>query len=299
MNTDYLRSLLEVVSRGSFSEAARSLGMSQPTISFHVQRLEEEANAKLLDRQGGRVVPTDAGRAFVRFAERVLAEQEALRGSLSILQKEVGGRLSLGASTIPGEYILPRMLGAFLKRYPAVEAAIIVADTSMIVDKVQAREVDVGFIGAEVKRRGLVVRRLQDDEVLLLTPPDHPFARRKSIRVADLEGQALVAREEGSGTQRSLEQLLKGAGFSLRRCRWQLVVGSSQAVITAVEAGVGLGFVSALAAEKSIALRRARTVSLQGLPLKRGIYYAYPDKHAGTRLLQTFLAYLAEASPAG
>jgi len=299
MNTNYLRSFLEVVRRGSFSEAARALGVSQPTISFQVQRLEEEASAKLLERQGGRVALTDAGQALARFAERVLAEQEALQESLSALQKGVSGRLSLGASTIPGEYILPRMLGAFLKAHPAVEATVLVADTSVIVDKVQAREVDVGFIGAEVRRRGLVVRRLQDDEVLLLAPPDHPFAQRGSIGVGELEGQALVAREKGSGTQGSLERLLKGAGFSLHQCRWQLVVGSSQAVITAVEAGAGLGFVSALAAEKSLALGRVRAVSLRGLPLRRGIYYAYPEKHTGTRLLQAFLAYLAEASSGG
>ncbi len=297
MNTDYLRSFVEVVRRGSFSDAARALGVSQPTISFQVQRLEEEASAKLLERQGGRVALTDAGTLFLRFAERVLTEESGLRESMKTLRKVIGGRLALGASTIPGEYILPRLLGAFLQRYPAVQATIAVADTSIIVDKVQAREVDIGFIGAEVKRRGLVVRRLQDDEVLLLAPPKHPFAKRGSIRVEDLEGQPLVVREEGSGTQRSLEQLLKARGFNLGRARPQLVVGSSQAVITAVEAGVGLGFVSAMAAQASLALGRTKSITLKGLSLKRGIYYTYAEKQADTHLLQTFLAFLAEAAP--
>ena len=226
MNLAYFRSYLEVVKRGGFSEAGKALGLSQPTVSFHIQRLEEELVAKLLERQGGRIVVTAAGLEFQAFAEKVLQEQLSLQERLGALQEEVAGMLSLGASTNPGEYILPRIVAEFRRLYPKVSANISIADTAEIVEKVLGRQCDAGFVGAEVKRRGLDVQKIAEDPLLLIAPPDHPLAGRSSVSMAELEKQDFVVREEGSGTQKTVEELMHASGMNPSRLKGAVIAGS-------------------------------------------------------------------------
>ncbi|MBI2305368.1 MAG: LysR family transcriptional regulator [Chloroflexi bacterium] len=290
MNLSYLKTYLEVVRRGSFSGAARALSISQPAISFHIQRLEEEMGVKLLERRSGRVEMTAAGKDFHRFALKVAAEDEQLRARLVAQQEEVAGYLSLGASTIPGEYIVPLLVAAFQGRYPQVRASIAVADSARVVDMIVNGDGDMGFIGAPMARRPLRMAKLAQDEIVLVTAPGHPLAQRPEVALAELPSQAWVGREEGSGTQWSVEQQLRQRG--LGTLHFVLVVGSSQGVVAAVEAGAGIAFVSRLAAEKSLALGRLRQVAVEGLTLRRDIYYIYHQRFTTSRLTREFLAFV-------
>ena len=288
MNLTYFKSYLEVVRRGSFSEAAKALGLSQPTVSFQIQRLEGELATKLLDRQGGRIVVTAAGQEFRAFAERVLQEEKALQERLAFLHDEVAGTLSLGASTNPGEQIVPALLGDFRRLYPKVTSRILIADTAEIVEKVLARESDAGFIGAEVKRRGLAIKQVAVDPLLLVAAPDHPLSAQRSVKLETLEEFDFVVREEGSGTQKRVEELMQKAGLSPAKLKRVLVVGSNQAVMTAVEAGVGLAFASQKAASRSLELHRVRAIPIEGVEWVRGIYFIHPSNPVMTRLFQEF-----------
>ncbi len=294
MNLSYFRSFAEVVKRGSFSEAGKALGLSQPTISFQIQRLEGDLSVKLLERQGGRVIMTEAGKQFLAFVERVMSEQIALQERLSVLRTEVVGRLSLGASTNPGEYILPHILGEFRKRFPKVEAVISIADTAEIVDRVMDRQYDAGFVGAEVKRRGLVANKIKDDELVLIAPPGHPLTGKKSVSLSDVEKEDFVLREEGSGTQKTVEQLMVAAGLQPSHLKIALVAGSNQAVITAVEAGVGVAFASRMAASRSLQLGLVKVLPLKDLSWKRGIYFIRPSVPIETKLLQELSVFVEE-----
>ena len=292
MNLAYFRSYLEVVKRGGFSEAGKALGLSQPTVSFHIQRLEEELVAKLLERQGGRIVVTAAGLEFQAFAEKVLQEQLSLQERLGALQEEVAGMISLGASTNPGEYILPRIVAEFRRLYPKVSANISIADTAEIVEKVLGRQYDAGFVGAEVKRRGLDVQKIAEDPLLLIAPPDHPLAGRSSVSMAELEKQDFVVREEGSGTQKTVEELMHASGMNPSRLKGAVIAGSNQAVVTAVEAGVGLAFASRMAAARSLELKRVKAVPLEGASWVRGIYFIRPSRPIETKLLKEFSSFV-------
>ena len=290
MNLEHLRTLVSIVEHGSLSAAARAKRISQPAVSKQVQRLEAELGQTLLLRAPRRrVALTPAGERVLAFARQTLAHYEALEQELAALQTVVHGRLSLAASTIPGEYVLPSLLAAFRAEHPQVEVQMTVSDTAEVVGKVLAEEADLGVIGSTIQRSGLHLERLVSDELVLAVPPDHPFARRKQVSVADLAGQPLILREKGSGTQRSMEAALASVGASIPRQDVVMVLGSSQAILQAVAQGLGLGFVSARAAAQAQAAGRLACVGLKDVDLRRGLYLAYLPRRVTDPLVSRFL----------
>jgi len=282
MNLDHVRSFLEVIKRGSLSEAARSLGVSQPAVSNQIKGLERELGTRLLIRgERGVVSLTAAGEMFLAFARQVVAAHEEME-------------LVIAASTTPGEFVLPQLLTDFKARYPQVEAQVAIADTGDVVEKVLARECDIGFIGAPIERPRLTLVPLIKDEIVLAVYPDHPFAGREAIRLEELQGQRLILREEGSGTRRSLEQLLAERGETLPEDNVVLVLGSTHAVIEAIQARLGIGFVSAFAVSRLQASGQLCTVSIEELSLSRDLFVAYEEGQLSTRLRQEFLAFARE-----
>jgi DNA-binding transcriptional LysR family regulator len=292
MNLDHVRSFLEVIKRGSLSEAARGLGVSQPAVSNQIKGLERELGTELLIRgERGVVSLTAAGEVFLAFAEQVIATHEEMLQQLNHIKEEVSGELTIAASTTPGEFVLPQLLTDFQARYPQVEARVTIADTGDVVEKVLARECDIGFIGAPIERPRLTFVPLVKDEIVLAIYPDHPFAGRKAIRLGELQGQRLILREEGSGTRRSLEQLLAESGKTLPENNVVLVLGSTHAVIEAIQARLGIGFVSAFAVSRLQASGHLCTVPIEGLSLTRDLFAAYEEGQLSTRLRQEFLAF--------
>lgn len=292
MNTEYLKTYLEIIRRGSFSEAARSLELSQPAVTFQIQKLERELGTRLLDRREGTVTLTPAGEEFRHFAERIIEEEAALTERLHRLSGEIGGKLMLGASTVPGEFILPKLLGEFHQRYPAVEVSLSVADTDMVVEKVLTHQCDVGFIGAQARVGNLQSIKFIEDDILLVVPPSHPFARRSAVRLEELKGEQWISRETGSGTQQSVRQMLEGAGYDWKNWMKASVFGSTQAALSAVEAGLGISFISRFAAEKGLELDKIRSVPIEKLTLKRDLYIIYQEQRMATGLLKEFLSFV-------
>ncbi len=292
MNLDHLRTLVSVVEQGSLSAAARIRRISQPAVTKQLQRMEADLGLALLIRGPRRQIElTPAGERVVAFARRILGEYEALEAELATLRSVRRGTLELAASTIPGEYLLPRLLADFRQRYPEVVVEMTISDTATVVDRLLANEADLGVVGSDLRRPGLKLERLLDDEVVLAVPPHHPFARRKEVDVRELWDQPLVRREEGSGTRRSVEAALDAAGQPLSLQNRALTLGSTQAVLQAVVSGLGIGFVSARAASQLVQDGRLASVSLRGVNLCRSLYLAYLPQRAGDPLLAHFLAF--------
>ena len=295
VNLDHVRSFLEVIKRGSLSEAARALGVSQPAVSNQIKGLERELGTELLIRgERGVVSLTAAGEEFRAFAEQVVAAHEEMLQRVDHLKEEVSGELVIAASTTPGEFVLPQLLSDFKARYPQVEAKVTIADTRDVVEKVLAHECDIGFIGAPIERPHLTLTPLIKDEIVLAVYPDHPFARREAIRLEELQGQRLILREEGSGTRRSLEQLLAEREEKLPENNIVLILGSTHAIIEAIQARLGIGFVSAFAVSRLQASGQLCTVPIEELSLSRGLFVAYEEGQLSTRLRQEFLAFARE-----
>ncbi len=290
MNLDHLRTLLAIVEHGSLSAAARARRISQPAVTKQVQRMEGELGLTLLVRGPKRQAElTPAGERVLAFAREMLGRYEALERELAGLKAVGRGTLSLAASTIPGEYVLPAMLAAFRAQYPQVQVHMTVSDTADVATRLLADKGDVGVIGSTVRQPGLRLERLVGDEIVLAVPPSHAFAERERVSVDELRVQPLILREEGSGTQRSVEAALRAAGLSLPRDRVVLVLGSTQAILQAVAQGLGLGFVSARAAAPAQADGHLACVRLAGVDLRRDLYLAYLPQRAGDPLVARFL----------
>jgi DNA-binding transcriptional LysR family regulator len=295
MNLEHLRTLISIAEEGSLSAAARARRLSQPAVTKQVQRMEAELGLALLDRGPKRQAElTPAGERVVAFAREMLARYETLEGELAVLKTMEQGMLSLASSTIPGEYVLPGLLAAFRAQYPQIEVEMTISDSADVANRLLATKADIGVIGTTLRRPGLRLERLIGDEIVLVVPQGHAFARRERIAVEELEGKPLVLREEGSGTRRSVEAALTASGITLPKYKVALVLGSTQAILQAVAQGLGLGFVSARAAAQAQADGHVACVGLEGVDLHRDLYLAYLPQRAGDPLVARFLHFARE-----
>jgi DNA-binding transcriptional LysR family regulator len=292
MNLEYLKTYIEVVRLGSFSEVAKRLGLSQPAVSFQIQKLERDLGVRLIDRSQRQVTMTEAGKRLLDFARSIEGEWEQLKSDIDRLREEVTGELAVAASTIPGEFLLPRTLGEFRALHPGVTARMAISDSLTVIGGVSEGAYDVGFCGVAPESGDLESVVVASDELVLIVFPEHPFAARGDILVADLEGEPLIFREETSGTQASLKVMLMGAGLNLKKWVPSLTLGTPQAVISAVEAGAGIAFVSNLAAEKSLALGLVRQVTVRNLSLRRDFFCVYRRERIVSRLLEEFISFV-------
>jgi len=292
MNLEYLKTYLEVVKLGSFSEVAKKLSISQPAVSFQIQKLERDLGVRLIDRGQKTITLTDAGKRLFRFAEVVEKEQTRLTRDLEQLREEVTGDIIIAASTIPGEMLLPSILGEFRALHPAVCARVEVSDSLTVISGVQGGDYDVGFCGIAPEGKELHYFKVAEDEIVLIVFPAHSFAGRKKVSPLELEGEPFIFREETSGTQRNVNQLLAKAGLDIAKWSPCLVLGTSQSVVSAVESKVGIAFVSSLAIKKSLALGLVKQVSVEGIKLKRDFYCIYRRERVVSRLLSEFIAFV-------
>lgn len=292
MNLEHLRTLVSVVEHGSLSAAARARRISQPAVTKQIQRMESDLGLALLVRRPKHEVETTpAGQRVVAFAREMLEQLENLEQELAELKAINQGTLYLAASTIPGEYILPQLLAAFRAEYPQVDLALSISDSAEVVNHLLADEADVGVIGSAERRPGLRLERFLRDEVVLAVPPGHPFADRDEVALEELQGQPLILREEGSGTQRSVEAALQAVGFHLPREQAVLILGSTQSILQAVSQGLGLGFVSAMAAAPLKDVGRLSCTRLQGVDLVRDLYLVYLPERIADPVVARFVQF--------
>jgi DNA-binding transcriptional LysR family regulator len=235
---------------------------------------------------------TEAGKRLLKFAESVKKEHEYLLYDLERLREGIEGDLIIGASTIPGEFLLPPLLGEFKTLHPAIKAEIIVTDSLRVISCVNDHAYEVGFCGIKPEEKDLDYFVVGEDEITLIVPPDHQFTQRAKVSFVELQGEPLIIREKTSGTQRSLETLLVEHGLSLSALTPHLVLGTTQSIVSAVESGMGIAFISDLAIKKSTALGLVKQVAIADLRLRRDFYCVYHKKHATTRLLEEFISFI-------
>jgi len=292
MNLDHLKTFQEVVRLGSFSEVAKKLAISQPAVSFQIQKLEHELGMRLIDRSQRAITLTAAGKRLLRFAESIESERERLQNDLEQMREEVSGELLIAASTIPGEFLLPPLLAKFKQMHPAVRIQVDISDSLTVINGVRNNSYEVGFCGMAPEGQDLASFKIASDEIVLIVFPDHPFAQRGEVSPADLEGEPLIFRETTSGTQRNLENYLSRAGLDPGKWAPHLILGTTQAVVSAVAAGAGIAFVSNLAIHRYLAPGLVRQIEVSGLRLSRDFYIIYRRERVVSRLLEEFLSFI-------
>lgn len=278
MNVSQLRTFISVVDHGSFSEAARLLGISQPAVTMQIQALEADISATLLDRGYRKVELTEAGHVLAPYARRVLDELDRARQSIESLSTTVTGRLAVAASTTPGQYLLPRILGGFLKLNPEVGVTLRVYDSADVVAHVEAGEADLGMTGAEVHGARVIYEELGCDDLALICPANHPLASRVSVPFSELTDEPFIVRELGSGTRIAAEAVIARSGVDPAELDVVMELGTNEAIVSAVEGGMGLGIVSIQVARKAIDLGTVSLVKGSGFPVQRPLFLVLPRR---------------------
>ncbi len=276
MNVTQLRAFVTVVEHGSFSEAARVMGLSQPAVTMQIQGLESDLGATLLERRYRRIEMTEAGRALLPYARTVLGQMEAAREEVERLADQVGGHLRLAASTTPGQYVLPRLLGPFLRAHHDVSVSIHVADTTEVLQLVEAGDAHVGVTGAMIPGARVSYEAMGTDNLVLISSPDSHLVKRDDLTLDDIAEEPFIVREPGSGTRMVFEEALRSGGIDPAELRVVIELGTSEAVISAVEGGMGVGVVSHWSADKALQLGTVVEVAAPGFPVTRPFYVVAP-----------------------
>jgi DNA-binding transcriptional LysR family regulator len=293
MDTRQLAAFCEVVERHSFSDAAARLGVTQPAVSQQVRALEQRLGTQLLDRSGRRVEPTEAGLRLYRGAQRMLALEEQLLEELGEPEGPLRGTLEIGASTGPAAIALPLLLCEFQRENPELHVELSVSDTQSVVELVADRRLELGIVGAARRHRSVAFEPFFRDEVILITPPGHPFAG-KTVALEELSQGPLILMQQGAGVRQMVEDELRKSGRRLRDLDSPLELGLQESVRSAVQAGYGVSFISRRAVESDLAAGTLAEARVRGLDLAREISIARAAGRAGSAAAQAFVSFARE-----
>jgi DNA-binding transcriptional LysR family regulator len=292
MDLRRLEIFVKVAELGSFSRAGDALFLTQPTISEHIRALEDELGVQLLDRLGRGTVPTRAGRLLLGYAQRMLALGREARQAIDHFQGRMTGELVVGGSTIPGEYVLPALIGQFKRKYPEISTCLLIGSSQQVSDWVEEGRVEVAVIGAPPATRALESAALMADELVVIVPADHPWARRAAVDLASLMKEPFLVRERGSGSREALERALRDHGVELSAFRLAGEMGSTQAVKQAVRAGVGVSLVSRRAVRDECRANLLVCLTVEGLAVTRAFYRVTHRDRSRSPLAQAFVEFL-------
>jgi LysR family transcriptional regulator, transcriptional activator of the cysJI operon len=261
----------------SFRKAAEQLYLTQPAVSLQIKALEEDLGVQLFDRTGRQIALTGAARILLGYAAQsgellLHAEQE-----IASLHGVHAGNLALGASTTIAQYVLPHLLGEFCRRHPRMHPTLISGNTEKIVDAIEKQTIALGFIEGPAQSRHVKTEPFLKDELVPIVSASHPWAARNATPETELASAPLLMRERGSGTRRVVEMALERHGLKRSALKIAMELDSTEAIKSAVEAGLGIGFVSRSAIAKDLRLNHSiRVVAIDGLKIRRDFLLAYP-----------------------
>ncbi len=279
---------------GSFSKAAEELDISQPAVSIQVRELEKSLGCALMHRMRRGLQLTDTGKTVFGYTQRIFSLAQEMQGAVQDIQGLKSGRLTIGSSTTPGEYILPFAIGQFRQRYPGVEVALSIYNTQQIVEKIHNRELDLGMAGAPVSSDGLASFPYVFDEIVIIAAPGHPLFERKRLTLDDLVGQDFIMREQGSATRRAAESVLEGQRISVNVV---MELGSNEAVKRAVAAKLGVGIVSKFGVIPDSMAGFVKVLKVEGWQCRRPLTVFYRDEKHLPAAQRAFLRFLREEKP--
>jgi DNA-binding transcriptional LysR family regulator len=293
MNFKKLEAFISVLEKRSFSEAATALKSSQPAISIKIKSLEEELGIELLDRGRSGVHPTRAGILVYQTAKEIMGRWGQLEDDLLGFQDTLTGTLTIGASTIPGTYLIPGWIKKFRTLYPKVDVKIEINDSRKILNKLFDHQIDVGIVGLHQQSAKMITKAVASDSLVLIVSVEHEISQSSQLDFNLLKKYDLVLREEGSGTRKEMEEYLEINGSSLADFNSSISIGSSEAVISAVEAGLGISFISKLAAVPAVKANRVKMIETLK-PYQRNFYFSTLSESENRPIIREFTNFLAK-----
>ena len=274
----------------SFTKAAEALHMTQPAVTFQIRQLEDYFNTRLFDRTHNRISLTSAGHLVKGYSDQILSLYSEMDNEVRKLTGDVLGPLVLGASTTIGEYVIPSILGEYQAKFPDVAVRLHVANTDGVLHMVESNEIDIGIVEGPVGNKNLVSKVCWDDELGVVTPPNHPLTEHSVSAVDALFQYPFISREEGSGTRNVIVDYLESAGHDTSDLNLTMEFGSPESIKSAVAAGLGISILSVATLDKELELGMLSKLSLDP-PLTRPFSIVYQRQKFRLRAMDEFLEF--------
>ncbi len=288
LNLNELDVFVKAAETCSFSAAARQLHMSQPAVSLLIRSLERRLRTPLFQRSGRSVALTEAGQMLVPMARDLLLRARRAEEAVTSVNGEVAGDLTLACSTTTGKYFLPHLIARFRAQHPQVTARIQVTNQKMAIEMVLEGSAHLGVTSTPVEHSQLEYQPFITDPIVLIVPTGHPWCDRGLVQPDELLSEPMLLRESTSGTRKAMLEGLAACGISMEDLNICMELGNAEAIEMAVEAGLGISFVSVMAAAKGLELGRIQVVRVEGLELSRSIAMVRSRQHAASRAQKSF-----------
>ncbi|MBI5025282.1 MAG: LysR family transcriptional regulator [Nitrospirae bacterium] len=292
MDDHKLRVFCTVAETKSFSKASEIIHLTQPAVSLQIQALEELYGIKLFDRSSSAVSLTRPGEILYKYAKEILSLYSSAEKEISEITGLVKGSVTIGASSTIGNYLLPGVIADFRKKYPKVKVHLFIGNTKRIVELLSSGNIDVGLVEGDVNRQKIIVERLLLDELILIVPHTHPWAKHANISISELPKEAFIFREEGSGTRQVVEKYLAKYDILPQNLKISLILGSTEAIKGAVEDGMGVSIISRWAAKKESRYGSLKIVTIKEEKFVRDFSLLYNKGNYSSHTLTEFLSFL-------
>ncbi len=289
LNLHQLATFQVVAKHCSYVRAAEELHFSQPAVSAQIRQLEETLGVKLFDQIGRKTHLTQAGEELYRYSQRIFSVIEETWETMEALRSPHYGRLSVGADTTVGTYVIPDLLGKFHRSYPEVEITLEVVNRSTLVDALLNNRVDLSVMGRVPDEIPVTIEPFKPNELVLIAAPTHRLAGRENVPFEELAREHFLLREIGSGTRAALETVFQEEGLPLLV---SMQVGNNSAIKQGVAAGLGIALISRAALDMELETHRLVILDVEGFPIMRQWRIVHlKDKHlsATARAFKTFL----------
>lgn len=295
MYYDALKTFVTLVEVKNFTKTAEILLMSQPSVSLHVKKLEEEFQTKLFLRSPKFLKVTLTGEILYERAKQMITIYEQTIQDIQEHDRSIKGELKIGASFTIGEYILPSLLIDLQKDYPELELQVVIGNTEEIVKAVRLYKVDIGLIEGQTNEKELSVHPFMQDELFVVSSNDHELACKTEVEIADLHDQAWVTREVGSGTREYLNHVIRSNGLKIKS---MLTISSNQGIKeTLIKHGGGLALLSRSVIERDVQTKILSTISLKNESFNRTLSYVYSPIMEDKKNVKTFIRELKRKWP--
>lgn len=283
----------------SFSEAAKRMHLTQPTVSHHVKALEQSMGVELFDRSGKGVRLTEAGRLLLPWAHKLVRQAIEVQDLMASFDEGIAGQLRIACSTTAGKYILPQLAARFCQRYANIHVSILACRPQHVVPRLLQKDANLAVVSSyNLCGDELECQEFFRDAITLIVPRGHPWALRHQIEPADLLEERIIMRERTSGTRRVLQTELAKHDITEDHLNTFLELGNAEAIVRTVQAGFGVSFVSNLAADWALELGRVVAVPVTGLQLQRAIYMVRPKLDNPHRAQEVFWDFVHSPSNA-
>ncbi len=292
-----LEAFASVVEKGSFSRAAEALYLTQPTVSAHVASLERKLGIKLLVRTTKEIYPSDAGNLLYEYAREILRLRSGAVQAIKAFSKEMRGTITIAASTIPGQYYLPKLIQSFRASYPDINFNLQILDSSEVAEQISSRKAEIGFTGTIINLPKCVYQELTEDRLVIITPntPQYQAYLSTGFPIRQLTRETFINREAGSGTRLETEAFLKEMGVNLRDINTAVEVRSTESIKQMVSEGLGIAIISKSACEDYCQFKKILAFNFDSINLRRKLYLVRHKNSILSPIAQAFFDYVASA----